>query len=53
MIKNYFSNHLHKHAVVALMFLLTGCGSSFVDSGQSLGTDDSRSVVLGDVDGDE
>ena len=52
MMKNYFSNYLRGLVAVAIMFLLTGCGSGFVDSEQSLGTDDSRSLAMGDIDAD-
>jgi hypothetical protein len=52
MMKSCFPYNLHRHTVIAVMFLLTGCGAGFVDSEQSLGTNDSRAVALGDVDAD-
>ena len=38
--------------IVAAMLILAACDAGFVDSEQSLGDYDSRSVVLGDVDAD-
>ena len=47
-----FSFGLHKLTLLVILMALAGCESSFTDSGQSLGSYDSRSLALGDVDGD-
>ena len=52
MIKRDFSINLQKPVIFCIVFMLTGCGAGFVDSGQSLGTDDSRSLAMADVDAD-
>ena len=43
---------LQKLTVLAAILLVAACDAGFVDSEQSLGDYDSRSVVLGDVDAD-
>ncbi|MCW8942539.1 MAG: hypothetical protein OQK93_05120, partial [Gammaproteobacteria bacterium] len=48
----HFQQHLQKLTVLAAMLILVACDGGFVDSEQSLGDFDSRSVVLGDVDAD-
>ena len=53
MIKSHLPYKLYMCPAIAIIFLLTGCGAGYVDSEQSLGTNDSRALALGDVDGDD
>jgi len=52
MTKTHSLYNPHKLVVIAIIFLVAGCDTGFVDSAQSLGTNDRRFIVLGDVDGD-